>query len=259
MLHLEVFSSSIASGTTPPLQVNAVKSQIVPLDGSGLGFLLQSYSKILMVAHQGTNAIRAQLQSPTLRKQPFIDIVPVNRLALFDSPVRVADFSASPLQLSPSEALTAFATQNAGAGQVQSIGVWMTDGPRVPRSGPPPLVVHATGTTTLSALAWTAVAFTLDTQLDPGTYAIIGMRAFSATGLFARVIPNSGQQNLRPGVTMVQSYGGLDMKYARNGELGTFVTFVTTNLPQFELFATAADTAEELWLDLVQLSPNVTG
>ena len=49
------------------------------------------------------------------------------------------------------------------------------------------------------------------------------------------------------------------MKYARNGELGTFVTFVTTNLPQFELFATSADVAEELWLDLVQLSPNILG
>jgi hypothetical protein len=259
MLHLEVFSSSIATGTTPPLQVSAIKSQIVPLDGSGLGFLLQSLSKVMLVAHQGTHAIRAQLQSPTLRKQPFIDIVPVNRLALFDSPVRIADFSANPLQLSPSEALTCFATQNAGAGEVESVGVWLTDGPRVPRLGPPPLVVHATAAVVLAALAWSTVSFNLDTQLDPGTYAIIGMRAFSATGLFARVIPNSGNQNMRPGVTMIQAYGGLDMKYARNGELGTFVTFVTTNLPQFELFATSADTAEELWLDLVQLSPSIQG
>lgn len=259
MLHLEAFSSSIATGTTPLLQVSAVLSQMYPLDGSGKGFLVQSLNKIAMAAFQGTHGIRAQLQSPTLRKQPFIDIVPANRLALFDSPVRLIDWTKAPLQVSSNEALTAFATQNSGAGEIETIGIWFADGPVQPRPPTPCLCVHATATTALTAEAWTPVAFTLDSGLDPGTYAIIGMRAYSATGLLARCIPNMGGQTYRPGVTMVQAYGALDMKYARNGELGTFINFSTTNLPQFELLAASADTAEELWLDLVQTSSAVVG
>jgi len=259
MLHLEGFSSSIATGTTPLLQVSAIPSSIYPLDGSAKGFLLQSLNKIALAAFQGTHGIRAQLQSPTLRKQPFIDIVPANRLALFDSPVRLIDWTKAPLQLSSNEALTAFATQNAGASEIETIAVWFTDGPIQPRPPTPCLTVHATAAVALTAATWTPVAFTLDTQLDPGTYAIVGMRAFSATGLLVRIIPNSMGQTYRPGVTMVQAYGALDMKYARNGELGTLTTFSTTNLPQFELYAASADTAEELWLDLVQTSSSVVG
>lgn len=259
MLHLEAFSSSIATGTTPLLQVSALASQIYPLDGSGKGFLVQNLNRIAMAAHQGTHAIRAQLQSPTLRKQPFIDVVPVNRADAFGTPVRLQDWAKNPLQVSSNEALTCYALQNAGSGEIQTIGVWFCDGPIQARPPQPYLTVHATATTTLTAGAWSTVSWTLETQLDPGTYAIVGMRAYSATGLLCRMIPNQGNQIYRPGVTMVQAYDGYDMRYARNGELGTLMTFATTNLPQSEVLATSADTAEELWLDLVQVSTSVNG
>lgn len=259
MIHLEAYSSSIATGIVTPVQISAIKSQIYPLDGSGLGFLVQSLNKVCLFAMQGVNAVRAELQSPTLRKQPFVDMVPVNRGAAFSSPVRLADYTKSPLQLSSNEAVTLFGNQNAAGVQVETAGVWFCDGPIVPRPPGPQITVHATAAVTLSALAWSQVAFTLDTGLDPGTYDIIGMRAFSATGLLARVVPNIGGQVYRSGVTMVQAYDGLDMRYARNGELGVFAKMSTTNLPAFELFATSADAAEELWLDLVYTSPNVIG
>src|SRR5580692_4849328 len=128
MLHLEAYSSSIASGVTSPVQVTAVKSQIYPLDGSGLGFLVQSLNKVALFAMQGVSAVRAELQSPTLRKQPFVDMVPVNRGALFSSPVRLADYTKAPLQLSSNEALTLFACQNHGSGEVETAGAWFSDG-----------------------------------------------------------------------------------------------------------------------------------
>lgn len=257
MLHLEAYSGSIATGTTPLIQIAGVSSQIYPPAASGL--LVQSLNKVLMASMVGTGAIRAQLQSPTLRKQPFIDVVPPNRGAIFGSPVRFADFTASPLQLSQNEELDVFATQNGGVNEQITVGVWFTDGPRAQRPVAPTLTVHATASATLTALAWTTVTFALDTQLDPGTYAIIGGRCFSATGLLFRAIPNSGGQVYRPGMTMVQAYDGADHPYARNGQLGTWITFATTNLPKFELFATAADTAEELWLDLVQVGTSLQG
>jgi hypothetical protein len=256
MFHLEAYSSSIATGTTLH-QVTAIKSQVYPPAGNG--FLVQSLNKIMMTAHQGVTAIRAQLQSASLRKQPFIDLVPVNIGAAFESPVRFADFTMAPLQVFSNEELDYFASQSHGSGEVETAGVWFTDGNNPSQINKPNLTVHATASVTLSALAWTTVAFSLDTSLDPGTYAIIGARCYSATGLLFRVIPNSGGQVYRPGMTMVQVYDALDHPYARNGYLGQWATFSTTNLPSFELFATSADTAEELWLDLVQTSANVIG
>jgi hypothetical protein len=256
MFHLEAYSSSIASGATLA-QITAVSSQIYPPSGSG--FLVQSLNKILMAAQQGAHADRAQLQSASLRKQPFIDLVPSNRAAAFASPVRFADFTMSPLQIFSNEELDVFASQNSGGAEIQTIGVWFTDGNNPPSLNKPNLTVHATASATLSAAAWTAVTFALDTSLDPGTYAIIGARAFSASGLLFRFVPNSGAQNLRPGMTMVQAYDSLDHSYARNGYLGTWMTFVTTNVPKVEIFATSADTAEELWLDLIQVSTSVQG
>src|SRR5258708_28769824 len=106
--HLEAYSSSIATGTTPLLQVNAVHSNIYPKTGQG--FLVQQLNQVMMAAMQGTGAIRAQLQSASLRKNPFIDLVPVNRGALYESPARFADFSDAPLQVRANEELDAFCT-----------------------------------------------------------------------------------------------------------------------------------------------------
>lgn len=256
MFHLEAYSGSIATGTTL-IQVPAVTSQIMPPSGSG--FLVQQLNKIMMASQQGVTARRAQLQSASLRKQPFIDIVPCNIGAAFESPVRFADWKHNPLQVFSNEELDVFATQQAAGAEVETIGVWFTDGVYPPKPAANNLTVHATATATLSALAWTAVTFVLDTQLDPGTYVIVGGRCFSATGLLWRCIPNSGGQVFRPGMTMVQTKDALDHKYARNGELGAWMTFATTNLPKFELFATSADVAEELWLDMIMLSPGLQG
>lgn len=256
MTHLELYSSSIASGTTL-IQVNAVQSNIYPLASNG--FLVQALRQVASVVTIGSGAIRAQLQSPTLRSQPFVDMVPVNRSTGAESPVRFADFTSAPLQVSSNEELDAFAAQNSGSSGFVNVIVMFTDGPIRPAASNNAITVHATATTTVTAHAWSAVTFTLDTSLDPGTYSVVGMRAYSATGIAARLIPNSGGQTYRPGVPMVQAYDTTDFKYARYGMMGQLITFSTTALPQVELYCSSADTAEELWLDLVQTSSQVTG
>jgi hypothetical protein len=94
--HVELYSSSIASGTAL-LQVNAVPSNIYPLTNNG--FLVQSLHAVASVTVIASGAIRGQLQSASLRVQPFIDIVPVNRSVGAESPLRFTDFSAAPLQV----------------------------------------------------------------------------------------------------------------------------------------------------------------
>lgn len=256
MLHTELYSSSIASGTSL-VQVTAVPSNIYPVTNSG--FLVQGIHGISSVTAIGSGAIRAQLQSASLRVQPFIDCVPVNRSVGAESPVRFTDWGQAPLQVKSNEELDVFGCQNSGSSAYLNVIVTFSDGPIRPAASTGALTVHATASATLNAHAWTAVTFALDTSLDPGTYSIIGMRAYSATGIVARLIPNSGSQTYRPGVPMVQSYDTTDMRYARYGAGGQFITFATTALPQVEIYASSADTAEELWLDLVQTSSSVTG
>ncbi len=256
MNHLEIYSSSIASGTAL-LQVKAVQSNIYPITNNG--FLVQTLNKISSVVVIASGGIRGQLQSASLRVQPFIDIVPVNRSVGAESPVRFTDFYANPLQVRSNEELDFFAAQNSGGSGTVSSLVFFTDGPVRPASPLGAITVHATASAVVTANAWSSVTFALDTSLDPGTYSVIGMRAYSATGIGARLIPNSGNQTYRPGVPMVNSYDGYDYKYARYGMSGQFITFATTALPQVEIFATSADSAEELWLDLVQVSSSVTG
>ena len=186
---------------------------------------------------QGAGAIRAQLQSASLRQNPFIDAVPVNRGTLYESPVRFADFSDATLSVRSNEELDVFGRKTAEPAPCKRSACGF-DAPMPPMRPTSNLTVHATAAATLTALTWTSVTFALDQSLDPGTYAIVGARCFSATGLLFRVIPNSMNQTYRPGMTMVQAYDGLDHPYARNGVLGPWVQFATTALPQFELFAT---------------------
>ncbi len=257
MMHLSLFHSAIASSATVLAQLTSVAEPIIPASSSG--FLVQPLNKIALACLMGTGSVRAQLQSASLRKNPYIDIVPVNRAAVGSAPVRHTDWSQAPLQLATNEELDAFASQNSGGSYAPTLGVIFCDGPLPDLSSKPHLTIHATSATTLTALGWTAVTFTLDQTLDPGTYAIIGMRAFSATGMFARVIPNMGANVYRPGTTCVQAYDGAEIGKARHGGWGEWLRFATTNLPQIEMFATSADTAEELWLDIYQVSTALQG
>jgi hypothetical protein len=92
------------------------------------------------------------------------------------------------------------------------------------------------------------------------------MRAFSATGKYARAFPTQGPL-WRPGTICTQAYDALDPWYARawpflSGKVvapvGIWLYFTNTAPIQVEVFATSADTAQEFWLDLVYITPQIT-
>lgn len=105
-----------------------------------------------------------------------------------------------------------------------------------------------------------------DQALYAGTYALIGARCFSATGLFFRMFPAMGSK-WRPGGICVQAYDQLDPINQRGfsygspgiGGWGVWLSFFQNVPPQVEFFATAADAAEEGWFDLVYLGPQTSG
>jgi hypothetical protein len=104
-----------------------------------------------------------------------------------------------------------------------------------------------------------------DQALPAGYYALIGARAFSASALFFRMFPAMAPL-WRPGGVAVQAYDQLDPVNQRfipnmsdmSQGWGVWLSFYQNVPPQCEFFATAADTAEEGWFDLLYVNNTVT-
>ena len=249
MFHVAMFNSSIANGAVL-LQVTNVADVILATSNKGF-FVKDTLPNLMAVAGVGTNLTRFQLTSGSIRKLFPWDFDRVNVGTVLENPVRFFDFSSAPIPLDKNEELDAFCVQSNAGAQQEYIAAWFCDGPVRPVTGRVQ-TMHATGATTLTANGWTAVPLTLDNGLDGGLYSIIGLSAFSAGALFARVIPR-GNSAYRPGVPAAQARDQSIPAPWRYGGWGEFVQFPNTAVPQIEFFSTTADTAEEVYLDLVKV------
>lgn len=247
MFTTELYTSSVASGALN--QITSKYSGITPTLNSG--FQVPQLNNLAAVALVGATARRAQIQAPSLRPRPYPDFVPVNVGAgLFESPVRFADLFANPMPLAYTEEVDMFAV--VGTTNTQYGAIWLSDGPvqPVPFSGG--FTAHCTSSTTLTAGAFTTVALTFDQALPAGIYSLVGARVYSATAVIFKMIPAMGPL-WQPGGIGVQAYDGLTPDRQRYGGWGEWLRFQQNVPPSVNLFATAADTAQEAWLDLIKV------
>ncbi len=279
MFHVELFSSSIASGANTFAQLTYfTPDNILPKLVSGMQ-VSPDLPWLMYLAGVGAHMVHLRAQANSMLPFPYPALSPNNRGSAFESPPRFWDYSAAPIPLKPTEEFDVFATQNAGAGETQYCLAAFTDNnplmlpvpvnPMGARDNPSTpgrfFSAHWTASTTLSAGGWTQVQPAFDQALYAGYYALVGARVFSATGLFFRMFPAMGPK-WRPGGVCVQSYDQLDPWNQRfkngwshsPGGWGVWLTFFQNVPPQVEFFATAADTAEEGWFDLVYLGPQTT-
>lgn len=279
MFHAELFSSSIATGAQTFQQINyyTTDNVLAPLN---LGMQISpTLPNLMFVADIGVNAVHVRGQTPSMLPFPYPALSPNNRGGAAESPPRIHDFSGTPLPLKPTDEFDVFGTQNAAGAQVQYVLTMFCDGPPQPLPVPilPPSLtqnpmtpgrffsVHWTASKTLSAGTWTQVQPIFDQALPAGYYALLGARALSASALFFRMFP-AMQPLWRPGGVAVQAYDSLDPvnqrfipTYAPDSEgWGVWLYFFQNVPPQVEFFATAADTSEEGWMDLVYVSNAVT-
>ncbi len=247
MFTSELYTSSVASGALN--QVTSLYSGVTPTLNSG--FQCPVLSNLGYVYGASLTAQRAQIQAPSLRPLPYPDFVAVNIGAgLFESPVRGVDMMHHPIPLNYTEEVDGF--WKTGTTHVAYLLISFTDGPVQP---PPPgriFTAHATASVTLTAGAFTTVSFAFDQALPAGMYALVGCRVYSATAVVFKMIPAMGPL-WQPGGIGVQAYDGLEPPKQRLGGWGTWLTFQQNVPPSVNLFATAADTAEEMWMDLVKV------
>jgi len=280
MFHLELFSSSIATSGANTFQQLTYTSvdNVLPKLNNGMQ-VSPTLPYLQAVLGVGAHLVHVRGQAPSMLPFPYPALSPNNRGAAFESPPRIWDFSRAPLPLRPTEEFDIFVTQNSGGAETEYVACQFSDGTLTPipvAINPPGIgqnpttpgrffAVHWTAAVTLTAGAFTQVQPVFDQALPAGMYAMIGARAFSATGLFFRLFP-AMQPLWRPGGVCVQAYDQLDpvnqrgfqQGYPSTMGWGMWLQFYQNVPPQVEFFSTAADTAEEGWFDLVYLGTQTT-
>ena len=201
----------------------------------------------------GTNITNPRISTPSLREIGPHALRPFNIATPLGSNFAFVDESSNPLPIKRLEGVDVQAT-NTDAGAQVAIAELLLMVRYQPRPTGEFRRILVTGATTLVANTWTTVPLTFTDVLPMGVYAVVGMQAFGATLYAARLsFPGSGN-GYRPGVPCVQTVGQrvpAEMEYMDLGEWGRFNQ---ASLPVAECLATAGDTAQSFWLDLIKVT-----
>ncbi len=196
----------------------------------------------------------ARIVSPSLTAKYRHQIIPLNVATagnvLPNSPARVQDLRGDPINLVPSEQLTAEINSNPAAAQPQWVLVWFADGKPASVSGPV-TTARATVANALVTGAWTLNTLVFDEQIPRGRYQVVGMRAFSTTMVAARLVIAANPW--RPGTIGAGLIGDAGHDMFRFGNLGVWGEFEDVDNLQVETLAEAADTAasQQYFVDLI--------
>jgi hypothetical protein len=276
MFHMEAFRSSLASGATDVFQqvtyisANSVLAALV--NGVQVSATLNKLHSVFGV---GAHLQSIRLQAPSFLPVPYPTLNPNNIGTAIETPPKFWDMARAPKVLRPTEEFDIFASQISAGAEEEAVFVNFTDGlivaPPAISTSPTPsgngmyFISHATGSTTLTANAWTQVNLTLDLALPAGLYALVGARAVSAGALAFRIRPIN-EPLWRPGGVAAQTNDQLDPPGQRflnplTGAMshwGVWVTFFQNTIPNIDFWSTSADTAEDVYLDLIKISDVVT-
>lgn len=214
-------------------------------------FLPQRTMAILYAAAMGTLLTRCRISTPTLNviTSPFIrDISPALNAS---DPQIFCNYSMDPLQVNPLEEVVVFQADSAVTSESNAaILGWQIQAS--PQPAGTVFTIRGTATGTLVAGVWSNVgAITWQNQLPTGIYAVVGAVFQSATGIAGRLI----LENIpyRPGGLAVITITRRTDPLFRLGNLGTWGTFHNYAMPLVEMLASAGDTTEEIYLDLVKI------
>jgi hypothetical protein len=231
-------------------EIAALADQHVRVEGNNI-IVPRGMNALLGAYHCAASATLAQLSSPSLRRTVLLDIAPIDIGTEPGSPPGFLNLFYSPIALDEDEALRALVAGGEAAAERKVVLAWLGDGPQSPAQGEF-FTVRATGSTTLTAYAWTNVALTFTQTLPAGRYAVVGMRAQSNGCIAARLVFVGGVW--RPGCIGSDAISDLSPELFRGGRLGVWGEFEHTQPPTVDFLSVSADTSEIVYLDIVKLS-----
>lgn len=248
MFHLAVYRSSVAAAT------NNASLAIVAGSGDTVAnnqyFPTQDMDLLGAIAWGHADLTAARISTPSLRQVAPLQIRPIIQAATIPTNANFGDFWGNPPLMKASENIDVQASNiNAGA---QTMAAALFLGVRGYRKATGPRYrTRAVGTTTLVANTWTPVVLTFDDNLPSGQYEIQGLEVITATGYAARII--TAGNYWRPGVPVYSSLGNRLPAALLDQEYGSFGQFNTLAYPMLEILATAGDTAQTAYFDLVRI------
>jgi hypothetical protein len=201
----------------------------------------------------GANAANAQLVAPSLRKYATHYVFPVDAASnpASNPPLEYMGFY-NPLPITTGDLLQGL-VDNSNNSEYDLVAVWLCNSQRRPVTGQI-FTAWAKSSTTITANAWTLGQLSMQTTLEEGTYAIVGMYVHFNGALLARLVFPGVANAIRPGVIASTSATKFMPLIFRYGRLGVWGTFDAAVLPQVEFLGTAATTSENVYLDLVKLT-----
>ena len=233
---LVAFSESIDPGGVE-VNLAAVPDQEVRTTGDEI-VVPADYNQVIgALGCIGTTGVRAKLVSPSLRRVNPYEIY--NFIALL-SPTGRNNFGmhpGNPIPLETNESLEALVTSDPVAAEQESVVVFLSQGALNPVLG---MIrpVRFTATLTLIAGEWAFGGINFIDDLPVGNYNVVGGSLAVNNGVAWRFVPVGG--NHRPGAPCYSAETQESDPVFRNGKLGNWFQFNTTQPPSVEVLASAA-------------------
>jgi len=231
---------SITAWQNTVAQATLLPTPIVPDDqmaGAGNDQFVTNLNK-LMGAYGccGAGATRCNIQSPSLRRFNPYEVAPIvlGIVPTAESSFALDYSNAIPLEIN--EGLEAW--HLGAAATVHTILAWLCDNPQPPVSGKIAHIQFTAAAITTVVGQWVGGAITFNTVLPVGKYTVVGCRVLAATAVAYRWNP-VGAFN-RPGGLCEQAITDRHIIPFRDGYLGKWFDFDTTQLPQLQLLTSAA-------------------
>lgn len=214
-------------------------------------FMPQQDQFILYAYAGGAEVTDARFISPTFRQITNPRIRPINLAIVPVDEPNMADYSMNPLRVKGLEELQLeMAHGNVGAlVQVGVAGLTKAGLVAAPRGDI--YTMLGTGTTTVTAGAWSLVTVTWADTLPTGQYACVGAEFVGATCIAGRLIFE--EQWDRPGGLGQSLVSGNGPMLFRKGGLGIWGRFNANRMPNVQFLCNAADTAQSIFLDFIRV------
>lgn len=245
--HVAAMRASIANGiTNGPL--SAVNDNILSVNSAGQ-FLVPEKLQLRAASVGGINLTRTRINTPSLRYIALPYLAPINTAVAIPSPPNVFDAGENGPMLPPADSIVLEATHSDAAPQVMYGVMFLRQGFK-PQTPGVEYRIRLTATITGVVGSWASGSMTPDQTLPSGIYDINGLDAFGTNLLAARLIfPGGGY---RPGCIARNAALSIAHPIWTSGALGCYGTFDSVNLPNLEVYVEAANSAQEVYMDVVR-------
>ena len=189
------------------------------------------------------------LDAPSLRSTALLDLSTIEPAVIGGAPPIFTPRFENPIKLVTGEGIRLWSTANPAAAEQHGAVLFLSDGALQPVTGQ---IFTVRGTATITGVvgSWASGEFTLSQSLPVGNYSIVGARVIAANGVAFRFIPKGSGH--RPGGIITQNNVTDDVLVQRLGKMGVWMDFHSQSQPALEVYVTAANAAQTIYLDLIR-------